>query len=213
MKTMNEYKQNRGLLICFISVALTLTACQEKDSAEKAGQNIDRAVDKTGQTIQKQSDKASQKIEAVKDSVERKADQAGEQINQSADATKGALEKAGQNIDHAAEQAGKNIEQTTEKAGKQLEAAKEAVIDKAETAGDYIDDSVITTKIKTAILNDPLLKSSQIEVTTVQGVVTLTGTVDSEQIVGRVIGLANVEKNVKAVKSDLLIRSTTPSKQ
>jgi len=66
----------------------------------------------------------------------------------------GTAEKVGQKIDKATENAGKKIEQVTEKAGKEIEGAKESVIDQSETAGEYIDDSVITLKVKAAILND-----------------------------------------------------------
>ncbi len=69
----------------------------------------------------------------------------------------GTAEKAGKKIDRAAEKAEQKIEKATEKAEEKIEGFKESVIDKAETAGEYIDDSVITTKVKTAILNDPML--------------------------------------------------------
>ncbi|MDD1636279.1 MAG: hypothetical protein LUQ06_08460 [Methylococcaceae bacterium] len=69
----------------------------------------------------------------------------------------GTAEKAGKKIDRAAENAEQKIEQTTEKAGEKIEGAKKSVIDKTQTAGEYIDDSVITMKVKTAILNDPIL--------------------------------------------------------
>jgi hyperosmotically inducible protein len=83
---------------------------------------------------------------------------------------------------------------------------------KAETAGEYIDDSIITTKVKTAILNDPLLNASKIEVTTVNGVVKLSGTVDSEQSIGRAMEVANSQKNVKSVQTDLTVNASAPSK-
>ncbi len=124
----------------------------------------------------------------------------------------GSAEKAGKKIDQAAEKAEQKIEKTTEKAEKKIEAAKESIAEKTETAGEYIDDSVITTKVKTAILNEPLLNASHIEVTTDKGVVKLSGTVDSEQSIGRAMEVASSQKNVKSVITDLTVKSSTLSK-
>ena len=123
----------------------------------------------------------------------------------------GTAEKAGKKIDRAAENAEQKIEQTTEKAGEKIEGAKKSVIDKTQTAGEYIDDSVITMKVKTAILNDPILNASHIEVTTVNGVVKLSGTVDSEQSIGRAMEVANSQKNVKSVQNALVVKESTPT--
>ncbi|MGR9072625.1 MAG: BON domain-containing protein, partial [Gammaproteobacteria bacterium] len=189
MKTTNDCKQKklaeRVLVIGFFSAALGLTGCQQQEegTAEKAGKEIDRAAEK-----------ASQKIEAAKESLDQKAGEAGEYIEESTDASREALEKAGEKID-----------QTTEAAGKELESAKEALSEKAETTGAYIDDSVITAKVKAAFLADPLLKAFQIEVTTVDGVVKLSGTVDSEQSIARAVELAKSQENVKSVATDLIV--------
>lgn len=124
----------------------------------------------------------------------------------------GSAEKAGKKIDRAAESAVQKIEQTTEKAEKKIDDAKESVTEKTETTGEYIDDSVITTKVKAAILNDPLLNASHIEVTTNKGVVKLSGTVDSEQSIGRATEVANSQMNVKSVQTELTVKPSTPSK-
>lgn len=110
----------------------------------------------------------------------------------------GTAEKTGKKIDQTAESAGQSIKETTEKAGEGIESA-------AESAGGYVSDSVITTRVKAAFLNDPMLKSSQIEVTTVDGVVTLSGTVDSEQSVDRAEELAERQENVKSVENELVV--------
>jgi hyperosmotically inducible protein len=75
-----------------------------------------------------------------------------------------------------------------------------------EKTGEYMDDSVITAKIKQDILGDPLLKSSQISVTTENGVVKLSGTVDSQQSIDRVKAIAQSVTDVKAVESELAIK-------
>ncbi len=124
----------------------------------------------------------------------------------------GSAEKAGKKVDRAADNAVKKIEQTTEKAEQKIEATKESVTEKTETAGEFIDDSVTTTKVKAAILNDPLLNASHIEVTTDKGVVKLSGTVDSEQSIGRAAEVAKSQENVKSVLTDLTVKSSAPSK-
>ncbi len=119
----------------------------------------------------------------------------------------GSAEKAGKKIDRAAENAEQKIEQTAQQAEKKIEAAKESATEKAQAAGAYVDDSAVTANVKTAILNDPLLNTSHIEVSTSQGIVTLTGTVDSEPIITRAVEVAGSQKNVKAVQSELVIKS------
>jgi len=198
MKTTNKYKQqilaNRPLVIACLSAVLGLAGCQQEGTAEKAGQKIDRAAENAQQKIEQATEKAETKIEAAKESLDQKADKAGETINESTDASKGALEKAGEKLDQA-----------TEKAETKIEGAKESVIDKAETAGGYIDDSVITLKVKTAIVNEPMLRGSKIEVTTVNGVVKLSGTVDSEQSIGKAMEVASRQEHVKSVQTGLIV--------
>ena len=205
MKSTNKFKQNilanRVLVIICISAVLGLAGCQQEGTAEKAGKKIDRAAENAEQKIEQATEKAEVKIEAAKESLDQKAEKAGEYINESTDASKEALEKAG-----------KKLDQATEKAGEKIEGAKESVIDKTQTTGEYIDDSVITMMVKTAILNDPILNASHIEVTTVNGVVKLSGTVDSEQSIGRAMAVASSQKNVKSVQTDLIVKATSPSK-
>ncbi len=111
-----------------------------------------------------------------------------------------------------AEKAGKKIDQVTAEAGKELESVKSSVDRKADTAGDYIDDSLITAKVKEVLITDDSLKGSQIEVTTVNGVVKLTGTLDSEQLIARAVGLVNSQKNVKSVQNELILTASAAGK-
>jgi hyperosmotically inducible periplasmic protein len=195
MRTTNEYKQkflaNRILVMSCLSAVLGLAGCQQEGSAEKAGQKIDRAAENAEQKIEQATEKADQKIEAVKESLDQKSNKAGEYIEESTDASKEALEKA----------------------GKKLEGAKESIVDKAGTAGEFIDDSVITAKVKAAIMGSSWLSASHIDVTTVKGMVKLSGTVDSEQSITKAIEVASSEKNVKAVETDLIVNASVPSKE
>ena len=75
-----------------------------------------------------------------------------------------------------------------------------------ESTVEYVDDSVITTKVKAAIFNDPSLKVFQINVETFKGEVQLSGSVDSAQIVNRAGEVARSVGGVKSVKNDLIVK-------
>lgn len=77
---------------------------------------------------------------------------------------------------------------------------------KQESTGEYFDDSLITTKVKTAILNEPSLKVSQISVETYKGVVQLSGFVDSADAGAKAVALARAVKGVSEVKNDTRLR-------
>ncbi len=110
-----------------------------------------------------------------------------------------------------AEKAGKQVDLATEKAETKINAAKELLNKKTDEAEKHIDDSVITTKVKVAILNDPLLNASHIEVTTNNGVVKLSGTVDSAENIVKAMEVARSQENVKSVQSDLTVNASTTS--
>lgn len=77
---------------------------------------------------------------------------------------------------------------------------------KRETAGQYLDDSVITTKVKSAILGDPALKVLQVNVETYQGTVQLSGFVDSPESSKRAGEVAKNIEGVKEVKNNLIVK-------
>ena len=72
-----------------------------------------------------------------------------------------------------------------------------------EGTGEYVDDSVITTKVKAAIFNEPTLKSSEINVETFKGVVQLSGFVNSHGDMDRAVEVARSVKGVQSVKNDM----------
>ena len=77
---------------------------------------------------------------------------------------------------------------------------------KREGTGEYIDNSVITTKVKAAIFGDESLKSSEINVETFKGVVQLSGFVSSEADIGRAVEVARTVKGVTSVKNDMRVK-------
>jgi hyperosmotically inducible protein len=77
---------------------------------------------------------------------------------------------------------------------------------KQEGTGEYVDDSVITTKVKAAILNEPTLKVAEINVETFKGVVQLSGFVSSQTAINKAVDLTRHVTGVKSVKNDMRIK-------
>jgi osmotically-inducible protein OsmY len=71
---------------------------------------------------------------------------------------------------------------------------------------EYVDDSVITSKVKAAIFNESSLKTMQIEVKTFKGEVQLSGFVDSAQSVNKAGEIARSVKGVTKVNNDLIVK-------
>lgn len=76
----------------------------------------------------------------------------------------------------------------------------------SESAGGYVDDTTITTKVKSAILMDSSLKVMQINVETFKGVVQLSGFVNSAQSAAKAAEVARGVKGVVSVKNDLIVK-------
>ncbi|MCX5916451.1 MAG: BON domain-containing protein [Deltaproteobacteria bacterium] len=77
---------------------------------------------------------------------------------------------------------------------------------KQEGAGEYVDDSVITTKVKSLLASDDFLKSFEITVETYKGIVQLSGFVDSQKAVDKAGEIAGGVKGVKSVKNNLNVK-------
>ena len=77
---------------------------------------------------------------------------------------------------------------------------------KHEGTGEYIDDSVITAKVKTQLASDDFLKSFQIGVESFQGTVQLSGFVNSQQAVDKAGEIVRSVKGVKSLKNNLIVK-------
>ncbi len=77
---------------------------------------------------------------------------------------------------------------------------------KHEGTGEYVDDSVITTKVKAAILEEPTLKSAEINVETFKGIVQLSGFVSTQANVDKALVVAQQVGGVKSVKNDMRLK-------
>jgi osmotically-inducible protein OsmY len=72
--------------------------------------------------------------------------------------------------------------------------------------GEYVDDSVITTKVKSLLASDDFLKSFEISVQTYKGTVQLSGFVDSQKAVDKAGEIARSVQGVKSVKNNLNVK-------
>lgn len=109
----------------------------------------------------------------------------------------GPAETAGQKMDRTAEEAGKKIDQAADKVGEKLG-------EQGKKTGVAIEDAEITAKVKAAIFAEPGLKTLQISVNTVNGVVTLSGSTDSLQNSDRAKALAAAVVGVSSVENQLV---------
>lgn len=110
-----------------------------------------------------------------------------------------------------AESAGRKIDQTTDEARKKIGETANSIGEKMneQTAktGVVLNDTGITTKVKAAIFAGPELKTLRISVETVNGVVTLSGSVDSLSSSNRAKDLAGAVAGVKDVNNQLVVTS------
>lgn len=77
---------------------------------------------------------------------------------------------------------------------------------KSEGTGEYVDDTVITSKVKAAVLNDPALKSAEINVETFKGVVQLSGFVSSQSDINEAVAVARGVGGVKSVTNSMKLK-------
>ena len=75
-----------------------------------------------------------------------------------------------------------------------------------ESAGQYVDDSVITTKIKALLAEDDFLKSFKISVETYKGIVQLSGFVNSQNAVDKAGEITRSVKGIKSIKNNLIVK-------
>ena len=75
-----------------------------------------------------------------------------------------------------------------------------------EGTGEYVDDTVITTKVKAAIFNEPSLKSGEINVETFKGVVQLSGFVNSRADINKAVRIARGVSGVTSVRNDMRLK-------
>jgi len=75
-----------------------------------------------------------------------------------------------------------------------------------ESTGEYVSDSWITTKVKTALVDDPQVKANEVTVETFKGAVQLSGFVSSDAARERAVVVARGIKGVTSVTNDMRLR-------
>ncbi|MBI3545772.1 MAG: BON domain-containing protein [Gammaproteobacteria bacterium] len=96
----------------------------------------------------------------------------------------------------------------SEQAEKKMDDAAINTRTQTEKIGDKISDATITTKVKSAIIGEPGLKATQIEVDTVNGVVTLSGVVNAPQNADQAVRVAKTVEGVKSVNNKLSVKTS-----
>ena len=221
------------LIASLCVVVVSLIGCQQEKSAEKTGQEIDRSLENAGKKIGQLAEQAGQKLDKAGESISQYIDDSAITAKVKAaiiddpllkateikvttengavrlSGTLDSQEKINRAIEVAKNQENVQSVQNNLTLGVPEQSASEQAgqkLDKAgESIGQYIDDSVITVKVKAAIINDPLLKASEIKVTTENGTVWLSGTLDSQEKINRAIEVAKNQENVQSVQNNLTL--------
>lgn len=111
----------------------------------------------------------------------------------------GSAERAGNRAGSAMQSAGSAVGSAAANAGSAVGSA-------AESTGTALTDTAITAKVKAAILAKPGLRIMQINVDTTHGVVTLTGTVRSQQDSDRAAAVVGNIDGVRSVNNQLTVK-------
>lgn len=107
------------------------------------------------------------------------------------------------------ESTGDRADGTSERVGEKMDRAATDMSREGDKAGDKMSDAAITAKVKTAIIAEPGLKAMQIDVDTVNGVVTLTGTVDAPPFIDQARQVAQSVEGVKSVNNRLTVKTSS----
>lgn len=97
---------------------------------------------------------------------------------------------------------------TTDKMASAADRTGDKMANATQKAGDKVDDAAITTKVKTALMAEPGLRSLEINVDTRDNVVTLNGTVDSQEKKQRAMQIAQGIDGVKSVSDNLVVKAS-----
>jgi osmotically-inducible protein OsmY len=185
--------------------ACTQNAAHETTNAavdkSKAGADVALDATRTGADQALDATKAGtdKALDATKQGVGTAIDETQKAAEKTADATKGAAERV---ADKTGEIAGKTAAKTKEVARDIATKTKEVT----STTGEVITDAWITTKVKAKLVDETLLKGSDINVDTDNRVVTLKGTVTSAAGQSRAAEIARGSEGVTRVVNQLVVK-------
>jgi hyperosmotically inducible periplasmic protein len=98
------------------------------------------------------------------------------------------------------------LDQAVESVETKIDEAAEQMSEASDVAGMQVEDATITTKIKTAFLAEPTLKSLDMSVSTTEGLVVITGVVDSLEASQKAAEIAEAVSEVKQVNNQLVVQ-------
>jgi osmotically-inducible protein OsmY len=78
-----------------------------------------------------------------------------------------------------------------------------------QSTGEVVDDAAVTARVKSALINEPGVKSTQINVETFRGTVSLSGFVDSDEMARKAVNVAEQVRGVRSVKNDMQVKPAT----
>lgn len=122
-------------------------------------------------------------------------------------ATTGSTSTPGSTASTAKSGTGSTVANDT-KSSSTATTAGDKMANSTQKAGDKIDDAALTTKVKTALMAEPGLRSLEINVDTRDNIVTLNGTVDSQEKKQRAMQIAQRVEGVKSVSDNLVVKSS-----
>jgi hyperosmotically inducible periplasmic protein len=218
-----------GLLTSGFAYAQTPTADQleeaidkrwEADATLKACQGCDFDVEVTGDvaTISGEAPTSALRARAARLANVTGITRVDNQIKivvptSAADKTREGLGKAAnktaEGVDKAAEKTGEGVSKAAEKTGEGVSKAADKTGDALAKTGEVIDDTWITTKVKSKYVGEDSVKGSDISVETKENVVTLTGTVPSSAAHASALRIARETKGVKRVVDNLRVGPKT----
>ena len=123
-------------------------------------------------------------------------------------ATTGTTGTPGSTASTAKSGTGSTVANDTKSSSTTAATTGDKMANSAEKAGDKIDDAALTTKVKTALMAEPGLRSLEINVDTRDNVVTLNGTVDSQEKKQRAMQVAQGVEGVKSVSDNLVVKAS-----
>ena len=181
---------------------LPLTGCDRDVSAVHAEKDAkgNTSVHVDGEQVDKNFEEAGKDFDAAGQQIKEGAEQAGDAIQRGAD-------KVGAEVGPAARQAGEAIQEGAEQAGAALERGAARV--EAEV-GPVARDASITAKVKAKLIADPEVNALHIDVDTLDGRVTLSGKVASEDLKAEAEKLASRTEGVKEVVNMLQVAGQAP---
>jgi len=123
-------------------------------------------------------------------------------------ATTGTTGTPGSTASTAKSGTGSTVANDTKSSSTTAATTGDKMANSTQKAGDKIDDAALTTKVKTALMAEPGLRSLEINVDTRDNIVTLNGTVDSQEKKQRAMQIAQKVEGVKSVSDNLVVKSS-----